>query len=232
MEVRREKVIEDLVATFPHELLGEPLTLIERQMKLGSKRPDLLFRDTEGRYVIAEVKRGEITREALGQLGEYLGMIKLKWRDQPFRFMVIGTYIPPERKAYFEAIGAEVVVLQTKSLSEFAIQKGIDPEVGILKQEPEISVPSENASRPSLDLLGVVDENSFLENLRAQPNSAAAEHVMAVYAMLKSFPECTLRFKEQGRTIFTLSAQGRQSDIAYVGLNRKYSTGVPGGSIR
>jgi hypothetical protein len=44
--------------------------------------------------------------------------------------------------------------------------------------------------------------------------------VVAVYAMLRSFPNCDFRFKQQGRAIFTVTGGVKKVDVAYVGLNR------------
>ena len=227
-DILSERVIEDLIEAFSEELLGEPLVLIGRQMTLGKKRTDLLFRDAHGRELIVEIKRGEITRKALGQVGEYLGMLKNERKNQDFRFMLVGTFIPPERKTYFELIGCEVIELDAKSLADFAQQKGIDLAVGIPKERSTPLQPVDPAIRHSLPILGITGEESFLDQLHSQPNSEASERVIAVYALLKSFPSCDFRFKEQGRAIFSVIVGAEKIDIAYVGLNRKYGTGDVG----
>jgi hypothetical protein len=218
-----ERVIEDLVGAFAEELLGEPLELVRRQMTVRNRRIDLLFRDQSGRNVIVEIKRGEITREALGQVGEYLGMLRLEWKDQGFRFIVVGTHIPPERKSYFEAIGAEVFAIPTATLLDLCNRNGVDPVVGIRKPTGHLQ-PDDATEVAPLNLLGVSDETSFLEQVRRHPDSASSDRVVAVYSMLRSFPQCSWRFKPQGRSVFTLEADGRGADIAYVGLNRKYGS--------
>jgi hypothetical protein len=220
MNELREKVIEDLIAAFPEELLGERLRLEARQKPLRHCRMDLLFRDQRGRLVIVEVKKGELTRDVLGQVGEYLGLVKHHWAEKDVRFMVFGTTITPDRRIYFETIGAEVVVRASHELASFAVERGIDPAVGLLiKNDQRMEAPSEVTE---LALGGVSDEGSYLTLLREQPNTKAVEHLFATYAMLNGIG-CSIRFKDQGRCIFKYSSSRKAVDVAYVGLNRQTS---------
>lgn len=69
-----ERDLVDYVAANP-DLIEEGMTVVGREAVIGGVRPDLLLRDRHGDPVIAEFKRGSATREAVGQLMEYIGLI-------------------------------------------------------------------------------------------------------------------------------------------------------------
>ncbi len=100
-----EKLMEDLIADYPHEFIEEGLSLIERQSVYCGRRIDLLFRDKFNRLLIVEIKRGTLTREDIGQIHEYYGIIKNERPRENLELMFIANVIPPERKRLLEDMG-------------------------------------------------------------------------------------------------------------------------------
>jgi len=71
-----ERQIEDVFSVFYKTLISKELTLVGRQCTMADRRVDLLFTDKAKRKVIVELKRKAPTREDVGQLLEYAGMIE------------------------------------------------------------------------------------------------------------------------------------------------------------
>jgi hypothetical protein len=103
-----EKDIENLIALFPKDFFPkEELTLISQQHTVKKRRIDILFKDKYGRYIIVEVKRGILSREASGQIIEYYGLLKEQFPDKNIELILCANTIPYERKSFLENVGIE-----------------------------------------------------------------------------------------------------------------------------
>ena len=78
-----EKDIENLLARYPNEFLsGRGWTFKGQQVKLGSFFADVIFEDKSGNLITAEIKRGILGRDALGQAMQYYGLLRKSARAQ------------------------------------------------------------------------------------------------------------------------------------------------------
>ena len=68
--IETEKMLEDVLVANPNMLMGG-LTLVGRQIPVGTGAVDLLGIDEEGRLVVFELKRGKLTRAAVAQILDY-----------------------------------------------------------------------------------------------------------------------------------------------------------------
>lgn len=104
-----EKDIENLLVKYPDEFLPNyDLTVKGQQVKLGSYYADIVFEDKKGNLVIAEVKRGILRRDALGQAIEYYGLLRKKEPNKEIRLMLIANVIPEGMTAFLnEKLGVE-----------------------------------------------------------------------------------------------------------------------------
>jgi Endonuclease NucS len=68
--VLAEKLLEEVLADSP-EVLMEGLTIVGRQNETGGGPLDLLGIDDDGKLVVFELKRGELTRDAVAQVLDY-----------------------------------------------------------------------------------------------------------------------------------------------------------------
>ena len=103
-----EKDIENLIASFPKDFFPkEEFTLVSQQYTIEKRRIDILFEDKYGRYIIVEVKRGILSREASGQIIEYYGLIKNQFPERNIELILCANTIPYERKSFLENVGIE-----------------------------------------------------------------------------------------------------------------------------
>ena len=68
--VETEEMLEGILVANPEMLMGG-LTLVGRQVPVGTGSADLLGIDEEGRLVVFELKRGKLTRAAVAQILDY-----------------------------------------------------------------------------------------------------------------------------------------------------------------
>ena len=116
-----EKDIENLIAEHPDDIFpGEGFKLIGQQQNVEGKRIDVLFQDKLNRYIIIEIKRGILNREATGQIAEYYGLLKSINRDGFYEMILCANVIPKERRLFLENIGIECKELGISFISELA----------------------------------------------------------------------------------------------------------------
>lgn len=95
-----EKQIEDVFAVFAEELIEPGLSLKARQFVLPNKlRMDLLFEDRDKKQVVVELKKNSVTREDVGQILEYAGLLGGS------RVVLIAPHIADSIKKSFEHFG-------------------------------------------------------------------------------------------------------------------------------
>jgi hypothetical protein len=142
-----EKDFETLLAKYP-ELIEVSLQLRGRQVVVQGRRMDLLFEDTVGRQLIAELKWGPIKDEHVGQLMCYEGLL-LSADDPTLRVMLIGTRVPSNIRRSLDHHGIAWREVSLSQISSFLTMKN-DPELASIFAEiekPEITKPSSRVSK-------------------------------------------------------------------------------------
>jgi hypothetical protein len=117
-----EKDIENLLAKYPNEFLSKyGLTVKGQQLKLGSYYADIVFEDGKGNLIIAEIKKGILRRDALGQVIEYYGLLRKIEPNKEIRLMLIANVIPEGMTAFLsEKFGVEFVEIPDYKIREVA----------------------------------------------------------------------------------------------------------------
>jgi hypothetical protein len=129
---------------FPGEIILEK----SREFCVHGKRIDLLFRTKDARYII-ELKAVPLSREHIGQVVEYYGMMRDVFRDGTFKMVLVAPSIPEFRQVFLNELGIRCVSipgipseerdLKRIQLEAFAHRKQVDTESRISNWLPEIS---------------------------------------------------------------------------------------------
>ena len=116
-----EKDIENLIAAHPKEFFPrEEFKLVAQQHTIKKRRLDILFEDKYGRFIIIEVKRGILSREASGQVIEYYGLLKEQFPEKSIELILCANTIPNERKTFLENVGIECKEIPVSQLVNIA----------------------------------------------------------------------------------------------------------------
>lgn len=93
-----EKQMAEVIIAHAQELLGEQLSLIERNLWIGRYELDLLFEDRHGARLIVELQRGVLDRYHLYKVLDYYDEYKARHPEAFVEVMVVANLISPERK--------------------------------------------------------------------------------------------------------------------------------------
>ena len=112
-----EKDIENLIANYPEEFFPDKkLKLQGQQIRLGSYYADIIFKDDSDSLIVIEVKRGVLSRDAIGQILDYYGVLREENPLKNINLILAANVIPKERTIFMsEKLGI--------GFSEIAISK-------------------------------------------------------------------------------------------------------------
>jgi len=119
-----ERLFEDILVKYP-ELIEDSLVLIGRQVTYFGKRIDILFHDQFQEKLVVEIKKDNLTRNALSQVLEYEGYI-LSEKDPTARVMLIANRIPLNLKKSMDHHGIEYKEITNRKLLDFLKKKDND----------------------------------------------------------------------------------------------------------
>lgn len=101
----KEKDIQLFLYNNPHVLFPDKIVKQkEFEYSIQGKRIDLLF-DVDGTKYIVECKNSPISREHIGQVVEYYGLMKDFLKANEFKMMLVAPEIASHRKTYLEELG-------------------------------------------------------------------------------------------------------------------------------
>ena len=93
-----EKDIENLITQHPEEFLPySELKLVGQRVRLGTYFADIIFEDNQNSKIVIEVKRGILSREAVAQIMDYYGIIKIREKTSNVKLIIVANVIPKER---------------------------------------------------------------------------------------------------------------------------------------
>jgi len=116
-----ERDLQDYLYSNPEVIFpGQIVQEKHREFYVQGRRIDLLFRVDDVRYII-ELKAVPLTREHIGQVAEYYGLMKSPAND--CKMVLVAPSIPEFRKVFLEEIGIRCVEIQSIPSSEADMER-------------------------------------------------------------------------------------------------------------
>jgi hypothetical protein len=167
-------------------LFTNPVTSRQREVRIDGKFVDLLF-EVDGIFHIVELKRDTITREAVGQVLEYYGRLRLANPKRKYQVVLAAPSIPAYRKLILEDFGIRCAEIQFPTESETADDGSAVPDTDILCVRSALK-----RSSPLADVENMVLEQVHLEDL--QPPCTKSSISIARKLLLDAIPKVQATF--------------------------------------
>jgi Endonuclease NucS len=107
-----ERDLQDYLFENPDVLFpGQIITRRRREVVIEGRRIDLLF-EVDGVHYIVELKRDTITRETIGQIFEYYGLMRHANEAHKFKMILVAPSIPAYRRIPLEEFGIRCFEVQ------------------------------------------------------------------------------------------------------------------------
>jgi hypothetical protein len=121
----RESNLRDFLFEHPEVLFNEPVDRKHREFCVEGKFIDLMF-EIGGVHYIIELKRDQVSREAVGQVLEYYGRLRRLNPKQVYRVMLVAPKIPEYRRLPLEEFGIRCVEVAPpqENQPEFVVSEG------------------------------------------------------------------------------------------------------------
>jgi hypothetical protein len=117
----RERDLQGYLFDHPEVLFPDQKVLEKhREYPVGGKRVDLFFRLDDGCGYIVELKKVPITREHLGQVVEYYGLLRGVMASANLRMILVSPQIPAFRKVYLHELGIRCVEMSVPETAQVA----------------------------------------------------------------------------------------------------------------
>lgn len=121
-----EKNLEDWIAADP-SLLSEGLRVVGRQVRLEGGPLDLLGIDAQGRWVVIELKRGQLYREAVAQALDYLACFKALDADEVRNKLTSGVAAFGDPDELRQLIESQLEDETQREVTATLVGTGVDP---------------------------------------------------------------------------------------------------------
>lgn len=144
-----EKQMAEVIITHAQELLGEQLSLIERNLWIGRYELDLLFVDRHGAKLIVELQRGSLDRYHLYKILDYYDEYKARHPKEFVEVMVVANLISPERKERLGKRGINYREIPEETIRRYLARDSSLPS----SPPPQTSTPRDRAANESEELM-------------------------------------------------------------------------------
>lgn len=139
----KEKLMQDLIVNFPSEILDEPgLSYLQREVKTGNNRLDIVLLDRRGRHLLVEVQRGSLDTKHIDRHIDYSEGYLADHETTDIRILYIATHIDIHRKNFLQRRGYEYKEISEAKFREVALGHGftLDAEVLLEQSTPLESI--------------------------------------------------------------------------------------------
>jgi len=213
-----EKELQNYLYENPNVLFpGQAINEKSKEYYIRGKRIDLLFMVKNSRYIV-ELKAVPLTREHIGQIVEYYGLMKEYFNDANLRMMLVSPSIPSWKSVLLEEIGIQCI--------EFDLSRPIEKpqldERQIIKNKKRINT--------ILTTIQELNENSKYEKTIVSivnPNDPPTRHDVGLVrkTMQELLPDIAKNFEEFEPYPFGITRAG-SNDFDYEYIPGKYGTNM------
>ncbi len=122
----KEKDYEYLVKWYASELIEPNLTFLSQQQRIDSGIMDLMFKDSDGGFLIIEMKKEKLIPQHADQIIRYRNEIQNKYPNASVRAMLVGERIDDRLRNISESKNIELKTIPFSKYKELSKKYGIE----------------------------------------------------------------------------------------------------------
>jgi len=166
-----ERQMEEAVATCPELFIEPGLSLVQRQVVINGRRPDVLFSDVLSRHLLVEIQRGRLDEDHLQRHFYYYFDYRAKYPSISLRLMFVANRIVSQHKEFLDEHGYEY-----REYPEQDFARRID---SCILRSP---APARNEAEP-ITTPGVLPENTYqlLYEIEKQPMTMSYKMLLLIF---------------------------------------------------
>jgi uncharacterized protein YktA (UPF0223 family) len=136
----KEKLMQELIIRFPSEILEEPgLTYLQREVKTGNNRLDIIHLDRRGRHVLIEVQSGSLDTKHIDRHIDYSEGYLEEHPMADIRILYVANHIDIHRKNFLQRRGHEYKEISEAKFREVALAHGYSLDTGLELPDKSLS---------------------------------------------------------------------------------------------
>ncbi len=160
-----EKLMQDLLKSFPGELIEEGVVYLERELVTGSRRLDLVFLDKRERLLLIEVQKDSLDTKHIDRHIDFVEGFAEKNPEADLRLMYIANRIDHLRKSFLEKRGYEYLEIPTIKFLELAKKHNINIEEDS-SENNKLNTDNMKFNDSNNDPENSPDRGKFISNVR------------------------------------------------------------------
>lgn len=117
----KEKLMQDIIIKYPSEVLDEEgLVYVNREVKTGSRRLDIVLKDRRDRLILVEAQIGNLDTQHIDRHIDYVEGYLENNPDVDLRVMFVSFFVDPLRKSFLHKRGYEFKEVSRNKFLEIA----------------------------------------------------------------------------------------------------------------
>ncbi len=132
--------MQNLLISYPGELIEEGLKYVNREIGTGNRRLDIAFLDRRNRLLLIEVQKDSLDTKHIDRHIDFVEGFAEKNPDVDIRLMYIANRIDPLRKSFLERRGYEYMEISINKFEEIARKYNIEVHLSS-PEETSITTP-------------------------------------------------------------------------------------------
>jgi len=193
--MKKEQFMQELIIKFPAEVLDEPdLVYLEREIKTGERRLDIVLKDRRGRHVLVEVQAGALDTKHTDRHIDFVEGYLEKHPQADIRVVFVANHIDHLKKSFLQKRGYEIKEISESRFREVGTSHGFceKDEFSSGDSQKKVTAPHDKSTRIKTDiainisaddLIGKLKSTQRYRNLKSQlfrkiKNEAAAKKII------------------------------------------------------
>jgi hypothetical protein len=168
--MKKEQCMQELIIKFPSEVLEEPeLDYLEREIKTGGRRLDIVLKDRRGRHVLVEVQAGALDTKHIDRHIDFVEGYLEKHPQIDIRVLFVANSIDVHKKNFLQKLGYEFKEISESRFRKIGTSHGYSEEDAVSNRDSqkEVIAPLVKSARIKNDMEINISADDLIRKLKS-----------------------------------------------------------------